>query len=402
MGNGQHTISIAQILALGDDVRVQNPDVLKTAGEKPRWYIRPYVDVFNPETGAIESKQERVYLGSCDEISKREAIRKKNEIMQTINRRQYVVQAQIPFGDFLDVYLKEYVKKPENLSASTQSKYTFHIKNHIRPAFASMCMAEITTKSIDSFLTAKSSLSWATRTDLKNILCGIFTQAERWGYWKERNPARLATVGRKREVRQKQKLTDEQTRQILAALPFDVRMIVMVALFCGCRISEVLGLQWKHVDFTRGVLMIRQRFYRGDLDVAKSQKSIRDLPLGYLAEDLKLMQGNPEDFVFTVQTHVGNWNKPGQCRDDRDINQHFLRPAAVQLGLYYKGFGFHAFRREAVTEWMSHNPGEAMNAAGHATADISRQYTMNDLVKREQMIRRHQERLIGASGKSVN
>jgi len=39
------------------------------------------------------------------EIAKRDAIRKKNEIMGKINRTQIVLQAQIPFGDLLDYYL---------------------------------------------------------------------------------------------------------------------------------------------------------------------------------------------------------------------------------------------------------------------------------------------------------
>ena len=44
----------------------------------------------------------------------------------------------------------------------------------------------------------------------------------------------------------------------------DVRLIVMVALFCTLRISEVLGLKWKHVRLTHGVLEVRERYYRGD------------------------------------------------------------------------------------------------------------------------------------------
>jgi hypothetical protein len=47
--------------------------------------------------------------------------------------------------------------------------------------------------------------------------------------------------------------------------------------------------------------------------------------------------------VFGVKT------TKGICRDDRDINNYFLRKQAKALGLYYVGFGFHAFRREAIT-----------------------------------------------------
>jgi integrase len=57
-------------------------------------------------------------------------------------------------------------------------------------------------------------------------------------------------------------------------------------LYCTLRISEVLGVQWKHVDFRRGVILVSQRFYRGDVDVVKSERSQRDVPMGLLAADL--------------------------------------------------------------------------------------------------------------------
>ena len=53
--------------------------------------------------------------------------------------------------------------------------------------------------------------------------------------------------------------------------------------------------------------------------------------------------------MFEIETHP-NWGRDKSVsRDDRDINQHFLRPAAQDLGIYWKGFGFHALRREAIT-----------------------------------------------------
>src|SRR5260370_28074952 len=93
--------SIAQILGIREEVRIQNPTVQQTEGASPRWYIRPYVDRLSP-TGERSAEQERIYLGSCKEVSKRDAIREKNRVMATINRSQYVVQAQINFGALLD------------------------------------------------------------------------------------------------------------------------------------------------------------------------------------------------------------------------------------------------------------------------------------------------------------
>lgn len=400
---GRRTISLAQILGLGEDVRVQNPDLQKTSGKNPRWYIRPYIDTLNHETGAIEAKQERIYLGVCAETPKREAIRLKNEVMAKINRRQYVVQAQIPFGDLLDTYLREYVQAPQNLSSSTRAKYESHIKNHIRPAFGELRLAEINTQRIDAMLSAKAraGMAHATRLDLRNLLCGIFTKATAWGYWKEANPAILATAGKEKPVREHKKLSIEDTQRLLAALPEDVGLIVQVSLFCTLRISEVLGLMWKHVDFERNVLLIRQRWYRGDLDEVKTKKSKRDVSMGYLSQTLASRypgNGHDDEYVFSVRTHVGDWKNPGVCRDDRDILQHFLRPTAKALGIHTEGFGFHSFRREAITHLGAMLGGaQAQRMAGHSKADMTMHYTLEDHRAQDEAVRKLQERLLGDS-----
>jgi hypothetical protein len=91
----------------------------------------------------------------------------------------------------------------------------------------------------------------------------------------------------------------------------------------------------------------------------KLERSQRDVPMCLLAADLATRYPGPEhaeEYMFGVRTHVAREKKGGGC-DDRAINQDFLRPAAIAVGVYYiavgvyyKGFGFHSFRREAVSE----------------------------------------------------
>lgn len=197
-------------------------------------------------------------------------------------------------------------------------------------------------------LVSKPGLSWNTRTDLRNLMSGVFTKAAEWKLWTGDNPLVDVHVGKKRTVRQYRKLTTEETRLLLDLLPADVRIICEVALYCTLRISEVLGLQWQHIDFQRGLLCIRQRYYRGDVDTVKSEQSERNVPMGVLAEDLAALYpgpGHASDYVFSVRTHInrdkalsGSGLIGRVCRDDRGINQHFLRPAAISLGGLYEGF----------------------------------------------------------------
>lgn len=407
------TLSIAHILGMEDVVRVQDPDLMQTEGADPRWFIRVYVDAFDGN-GARCKRRERVYLGRVAEVKKRDAITRKNEVLARINKSQIVLQAQIRFGALLDHYLTEFVRRPEQLASTTRAKYEIHIANHIRPAWAETPLCDINGLAIERWLNAKAQprivekggeqkiapgLSWATRTDLRNLMSGIFSKAIDWQLWKCDNPVARVKVGKRRDVRPHVKLTVEQTRMLLAELPPMVRAICETGLYCTLRISEVLGLQWKHIDFTTGLIRVRQRYSRGDLDTVKTEKARREVPMGELAVTFAAFcprPMDPEGFVFTVPTYVDRRKRPGGCRDDRDINQHFLRPAARRLGLYVPGFGFHAFRREAVTELgATMNPHQIQRMAGHANADMSLHYTLADLQAQEAAVRHLQERIRG-------
>jgi integrase len=402
-------ISIAQLLG-GEQMprpRFQNPTICKTPGENATWYIRPWVDII--KDGKPDRSRKTITVGAVDTMGKREAIAKKNAIMATINRSDYVLQSQTNFGDFLDQYIRAYVRREGILAASTRAKYLTHIKNHIRPAFESRMLCEITTPLIESWLDDKAlsrrvgegdqartlpGLSWAARTDLRNILSGIFTKAEDWGFWNDRNPVERVTVGRQVFAREKRKLTEDQQARILSGLPEDVCLIIETALFCLLRISEVLGLQEKHLDFEAEVIRVRQRFYRGDLDRPKNGKP-RDVPMGDLAGRLRTrLTGNPDAFVFRVETKPRWGRERAICRDDRDIHQHFLRPVAEKLGLYWKGFGFHAFRREGVTATAARlGIAQAMRMAGHSKADMTLLYTLEDREAQQAAVEERQKRM---------
>lgn len=380
--------------------RYQEPTLQQT--RRGVWFVRPWVDII--KDGKVMRAKKTIQIGT---MGKREARTKAREIMATINRADYVVASQINFGKFLDEYRTMHV---DRLSASTRDKYANHLRNHIRPAFGKLMLCELQPLLVQRWLDAKGEragdkpgLSWATRTDLRNILSGVFTKAIEWGVWKDNNPIERVHVGRKQAVREQRKLTDDQTRRLLAALPADVRLAVCVGLFCTLRISEILGLQEKHLDFEHGLILVRQRFYRGDVDQPKNQKARRDVPMGYLSADLKaLCVGDPERFVFQIKTAPDWGQRESVCRDDRDIHQHFLRPAAVALGVYWPGFGFHAFRREAVTAISSTlGVAQAMRMAGHSTMDMSLGYTLSDNAAQDAAVRARQESLIGKVGEKI-
>ena len=394
-------------------MRVQDPDIFVTEGNHPQWFRQKRDGSVKPEaTRTTTKRQQRIYLGRCDEVGKRAAITKKNEILARINKSQVVLQAQLKFDAVLDYYIENYVRAPGRLSVATQGNYERLIKAWIRPAWGEKHLGELQGRGmeIEGWLhnlgapraagdKVKPGMAHHTRNDIRNLMSGIFTQARRWQLWKAENPMEFVSAGKKESVRPARKLTIEETRDLLNALPADVRIICEVALYCTLRISEVLGLTWRHIDFARGLILVRQRFYRGDLGETKTPRSRRDVPMGDL--DVRLAEmypgaGHEDEFVFSVRTHEGHYKKARACRDDRAINQHFLRPAANAKGVYWVGFGFHAWRREAVTAHAQSLGGlQAQRMAGHTHVDMTLGYTLADQQAQERAVRELQARVRG-------
>lgn len=402
--------------------RYQNPVLQTTDAQKPKWYVQYWKDVLG-----IDKKwkriQDREYFGFCDEVGVNEAKRRRAAFLDTINREVYKLQSHVNFKDFVStVYIPKHVQV--DLGSNSQKKYLSLLHNHIVPAFGRFKLCDIDTEMIADFLalkadpiiwekggkeTHKPGLSWATRTDMRNIISGIYTWAADHGYWSDhdRNPAERASAGKKRAVREKRILTEEQTLKLLAALREDIRLIVQTALDLGPRISEILGLRWKFVDLNTGWIKIEKRWSRGDEDVTKTEGSVREAPLGNLIEDyrrLGLTSGaatldagryaiaKPERFLFERPS------ADGEPWDDRIIHNRHLRPAAIALGFYFPGFGFHSLRRTNSTNRQEIGGMSSIETAlslGHSKPDMTLKYTVLQRKRNEDAVRAIQDHRIG-------
>lgn len=85
--------------------------------------------------------------------------------------------------------------------------------------------------------------------------------------------------------------------------------------------------------------------YTVSQDQPKSEASKRVRQLGPLVEEFK--RRYPGDQARDRFVFIGG---DGQAPpDERDLLRFTLRPALKRLGLYYEGFGWHAFRRQNIT-----------------------------------------------------
>jgi integrase len=376
------------------------PSVLQHTGSRPYWYIR-YRQKVLVGKDQIERKEIWHPLGYCDEITKREAMRLREQVLHQVNNQVYTIQSQIAFEEFVKMYSEHHLV---TLAPGGRKRDLSFLKNHVLPAFSGRKLCEVGTQEIQTFLNAKDAdgLSYWTRKAMHAILGSIFTKADDWGYWDgSRNPVSRVRIGRERFKREKRILTDDQLRALLAELRPETALMVRTAVSTGMRVSEIIGLKWRAVDLEHGLVHVQERYYRGDTDEPKTDKSKRPLPLGYLTEEFRELRSEAEKERGKMGGHEYVFHKDGKPLDDRDLLRDIIRPTAERLGLHFEGFGWHSFRRQNITliQEEGATPFEAMEQAGHTRSTMTSHYTVVALTRREQAVRRVQERLFGIQEK---
>lgn len=123
-----------------------------------------------------------------------------------------------------------------------------------------------------------------------------------------------------------QTFTTEEVERLIAALseplrPYEtqrhrqqLRCMVFLAMFCGLRLGEILGLQKDQVQHERGFVQVRtSRTPYGEVKGPKTKAGVRDVPLpDALGVELAQLTtaGNASGFVFTTRSGspIGHWN----------------------------------------------------------------------------------------------
>ena len=179
---------------------------------------------------------------------------------------------------------------------------------------------------------------------------------------------------------------------MLARLSDPNLLIIETVIATGARISELLGLQWHHIDLKAGVLHISQRNWRGDIDHPKSRTSKRPLTLGHLGERYrtKAKVENPKTDAFVFTRGDGS----GKPLWDSGVRQA-LKRAAVAEDCDFPGLGPHSFRRANITwrQEVGASSIEASKIAGHSTVRMTEEYTKVQLTRQDETTRLVREHL---------
>jgi len=75
-------------------------------------------------------------------------------------------------------------------------------------------------------------------------------------------------------------LNSEALQKLLKQLREPYRSMLILAALTGLRVGELLALRWRMVDLTVGTIRISESVFHGQVQLPKSERSIRTIPIG--------------------------------------------------------------------------------------------------------------------------
>ena len=168
------------------------------------------------------------------------------------------------------------------------------------------------------------------------------------------------------EDEQVKALTREQLNVFLSQVHGEWRTFFTLLASTGLRISEAIGLEWRHLrlDGSDPCVLVRQRIVRGKMGPPKSKRSRRNVPLPHslvlALRELHATTEHPRDTNPVFASREGTPLVPG------NVWRRVLKPAAEEAGVPW--LGFHGFRHTCasmliadprnivqVSRWLGHS-----------------------------------------------
>ena len=185
--------------------------------------------------------------------TKREVTEKVNKALADISNNTYTEPCKVTLYEWLCTWLDTYCRG--ELKQTTIVNYETYIEKHIKPTIGNVKLCDLTPMVLQRFyqekskngrLDGKGGLSPKTMRNLHTMIhCGL-EKAYTIGYL-NRNISDLVSTP-KLVKKERPFFTVEEQAELQKYLPYErIGMAVLLDLYTGMRLGELLGLPWKNV-----------------------------------------------------------------------------------------------------------------------------------------------------------
>ncbi len=299
------------------------------------------------------------------------------------------VTAAVKFQTFAEQWFNEYaILNLRKTSFARQKQLT----TRVYPAIGHLRIDKITSRDIQKFVTdlalkGKSlvngkPLSRKTVVHHLSFISDVFSYAVRLGMLSD-NPCRRVVVP-KGEVKEKQIYTQEELAVLLDKMqgePLKYKVFFYLIAYSGFRRSEMLGLEWKDIDFEHNIISIKRTsnytaergIYTDTTKTKRSQRTLKiaqpimDMLRDFKAEQDAYKENLGDKWVETDRLFV-KWN--GEPMNNQ-TPYGWLKEFCEKNELPF--YGLHSFRHFAASALISAGLDvvTVSGALGHANSETT-------------------------------
>lgn len=316
----------------------------------------------------------------------------------------------LKFAEFVDVWKRDYGSK--ELAPSTYKRYCRMLETRLLPYFGHLYINKIKPTDIMKFYDllekdtqlvrkkgnngskTKKPLSGKTILEHHRLLRAMLHKAV---YWQliVANPAERVQPPKARKPKRRS-YDDEQTKILLENLELlpnedtKYKVAIILTVFTGVRLGELMGLEWTDVDFKNGIISInRSSQYLSDMGVftkvPKTESSIREIAIPEfiisLLEEYKLWYEEQKSIYGELWTNSDRLfvQADGKPMHPSTISKWFVKYVG-QIGLPV--INFHGLRHTNASLLVAQNIDIAVISArlGHAQISTTLDFYVHPLL----------------------
>lgn len=316
----------------------------------------------------------------------------------------------LKFSEFTEIWKRDYGSK--ELAPSTYKRYCRMLETRLLPYFGHFYINKIKPTDIMKFYDllekdtqlvrkkgnngskTKKPLSGKTILEHHRLLRAMLHKAV---YWQliVANPAERVQPPKARKPKRKS-YDDEQTKillenlELLSSEDTKYKVAIILTVFTGVRLGELMGLEWQDVDFKNGIISInRSSQYLSDMGVftkvPKTESSIREIAIPEfiisLLEEYKLWYEEQKSVYGELWTNSDRLfvQADGKPMHPSTISKWFVKYVG-QIGLPV--INFHGLRHTNASLLVAQNIDIAVISArlGHAQISTTLDFYVHPLL----------------------
>ena len=316
----------------------------------------------------------------------------------------------LKFSEFTEIWKRDYGSK--ELAPSTYKRYCRMLETRLLPYFGHFYINKIKPTDIMKFYDllekdtqlvrkkgnngskTKKPLSGKTILEHHRLLRAMLHKAV---YWQliVANPAERVQPPKARKPKRKS-YDDEQTKillenlELLSSEDTKYKVAIILTVFTGVRLGELMGLEWQDVDFKNGIISInRSSQYLSDMGVftkvPKTESSIREIAIPEfiisLLEEYKLWYEEQKSVYGELWTNSDRLfvQADGKPMHPSTISKWFVKFVG-QIGLPV--INFHGLRHTSASLLVAQNIDIAVISArlGHAQISTTLDFYVHPLL----------------------